>query len=437
MNIQDAINNVKENGGGEVIIPAGEHMTGPLELCSNLILTLEDGAHIKFDTGPNAYPPVWTRWEGIECWAMHPLVWGNEVANVIIRGKGMPWKSGDDQKIRDDARGIIDGQGDAWWEKFRVIEKIEDRHSPKMDYELRLAELNPDYKTRPGGGARPDTQFLRPPLMQFFKSKNITIQGFTLQNSPFWTFHTVYSEDIKILDMKILNPEDAINTDAIDIDSSSNVTIENSLLDIGDDAVTLKSGSGEQGLKIGIPTQDVRVSNCKIFASHGGIAIGSETAGGIANVDVNSCEFEGTQRAIRLKSRRTRGGVIENITISNAKMDKCWSAIVLSQYFYPGVLPFEEDFIMSTSAQELSETTPRIKNVVIENVTATNLRSSAAFIVGLPEAPIENVSVKNFQWSLADKEELMETCNSEVTNGLFHDDDRGIKIINAINVSVE
>ena len=278
MNIQQAIDAVNATGGGEVVVPTGEHLTGPLKLCSNLTLTLEDGAHIKFDTDPNAYPPVWTRWEGIECWAMHPLVWGENVENVTIRGAGQPWNSGSDTEIRADKRGIIDGQGEAWWEKFRQIEKVEDRHEPKFDYELRLAELNPDYKTRPGGGARPDTQFLRPPLMQFFKSQNITIQGFTLQNSPFWTFHTVYCEDVQILDMKILNPADAINTDAIDIDSSANVLIANSLLDIGDDAVTLKSGSGEQGLKIGIPTKNVTVRSCKIFASHGGIAIGSETA---------------------------------------------------------------------------------------------------------------------------------------------------------------
>lgn len=437
MDIQNEINKIKANGGGELIIPSGEYLTGPIELCSNLTIALEPGAHIKFKTDPNLYEPVWTRWEGIECYCMHPLVWGNEVENVTIQSNGQPWESGKDDIILNDNRGIIDGQGYDWWEKFRIIEKVEDRQFPKEDYELRLAELNPDYKTRPGGGARPQTQFLRPPLMQFLKSKNITIKGFTLQNSPFWTFHTVYSENINIIDMKILNPADAINTDAIDIDSSSNVKIYNSLFDIGDDAVTLKSGSGQQGVEIGIPTSSVDVKCCKIFASHGGIAIGSETAGGIKDVFVDQCEFEGTQRAIRLKSRRGRGGTIEGIKISNCLMNMCWCPIVLSQYFAPGVLPDERDMILSTEPQEITSMTPYIKNIEITNIDARNIRSTAAYIVGLPEANIENVTINNFKHSLANDEFLMDPVNSENTEGVYHDQDRGIKVINAQNVNIK
>ncbi|WP_050747421.1 glycoside hydrolase family 28 protein [Sodalis glossinidius] len=153
-------------------------------------------------------------------------------------------------------------------------------HDPREPYELALAERNPDYLSRPGGRARPQTQFLRPPLLQFWKCSQIRLEDITLQNSPFWTCHTVYSRDITLKGIKIINPADAINTDAIDLDSSENILIEECLFDVGDDAVTLKSGSGADGLRINMPTRGVSVSQCKILASHGGIAIGSETAGG-------------------------------------------------------------------------------------------------------------------------------------------------------------
>lgn len=402
----------------ELVIPAGVVETGALNLISNLTLNLETGAVLKFVDNPNVYDPIWTRWEGVECYAMHPLLYASGCENIRITGLG-----------------TIDGSGKAWWEKFTKIEQ-EDRTQPHEDYELRLAKLNPDYKERTGGGARPCTQFLRPPLIQFWKCKNVTFENFTLQNSPFWTLHIVYSEDITIQRMIIKNPANAINTDAIDIDSCKNVVIKDSLFDVGDDAITLKSGSGADGLRVNIPTENVKVRNCKILASHGGIAIGSETAGGIKNIDVKDCKFIGTQRGIRLKSRRGRGGTIENITLENLEMDGCWCPIVLGMYFAPGILPQEEATLLSVKAQEVVPTTPHIKNINIKNINAINVRSTAAFIVGLPESPIENVEIDNFNWRLAPVENLLETWNSEPTKGLFHDENRGIKTINIKNLTI-
>ncbi|WP_236897707.1 MULTISPECIES: glycoside hydrolase family 28 protein [Clostridium] len=417
--IQSAIDFLsKKDGKKELIIPKGVTETGPINLISDLTLNLEEGAVLKFIDDPNIYEPIWTRWEGVECYAMHPLLYAAECENIIITGSG-----------------TIDGNGKSWWEKFSNIEK-EDRLEPRENYELRLAKLNPDYKNRTGGGARPSTQFLRPPLIQFWKCKNIKAQKFTLKNSPFWTLHTVYSENIIIQNMIIKNPADAINTDAIDIDSCKNVIIEDCLFDVGDDAVTLKSGSGIDGLRVNIPTEKVKVRNCKILASHGGIAIGSETAGGIKDVDVKNCEFIGTQRGIRLKSRRGRGGTIENINLENLKMDGCWCPIVLGMYFAPGVLSHEEEYILSVNNQPVVSTTPHIKNIKIKNIDAVNIRSTAAFIVGLPESPIEHVEIDNFNWNLASNENLLETWNSEPTKGLFHDENRGIKTINVKNLLI-
>ncbi|MDR3240748.1 MAG: right-handed parallel beta-helix repeat-containing protein [Lactobacillaceae bacterium] len=402
----------------EVIVTTGVHKTGPIDLRSNLTITFEDDGVLQFDDDPSLYQPIWTRWEGIECYAMHPLLYAAGQSNITIRGNGR-----------------IDGSGQGWWEKFRQIE-AEDRTLPREDYELRLAELNPDYKTRTGGGGRPSTQFLRPPLVQFWKCQNINLQDFTIENSPFWTLHLLYSSDIVINNMTFRNPADAINTDAMDIDSSQNVKVTNCLLDVGDDGVTLKSGSGEDGLKIGIPTENVTVDNCKILASHGGIAIGSETAAGIKDVFVKNCAFEGTRRGIRLKSRRTRGGTIQNIQLDNLQMDSCWCPITLEMYFAPGVLPDEEATVLSMDEQPVTPATPHIRDVKITNVNATNVRATAAFIVGLPEAPIENVTIENFDWSLASEENLLPTERAEETGGRFHDDDRGIKTVNVEHLQI-
>lgn len=415
--IQAAIDEIGLSGG-EIVITRGEHITGPIDLTSNLTLNLEKGAIIKFKDDPLLYPPVWTRWEGIECYAMHPLMYADGKKNIVIKGDG-----------------IIDGSGLEWWNKFRQIES-ENRILPREQYELNLAKLNPDYKERTGGGGRPSTQFLRPPLVQFWNCHGITLEGITLQNSPFWTLHMVYSDQILVQNMTFSNPANAINTDAMDIDSSQEVIIKQCLIDVGDDGVTLKSGSGKDGIRVNRPTKNVKVSDCKILASHGGIAIGSETAAGISDVEVNNCTFDGTRRGIRLKSRRTRGGTIENISLSDLKMDRCWCPISLEQYFAPGVLPEEEKTVLDKGSQPVDETTPHIRNINIKNIMATNVRASAAFIVGLPEANIENVNIDNFNWSLTSNEKLLPTDRAEETGGRFHDNDRGIKTINVTNLTI-
>ena len=417
--VQEAIDHLAKYDGARVLtIPKGTTETGPLELISNLTIILEKGAVLKFKDDPHLYKPIWTRWEGIECHAMHPLLYATDGHDIAITGEG-----------------IIDGNGAWWWRTFAEIERT-DRTQPQEDYELELARLNPDYKERAGGGARPSTQFLRPPLIQFWKCTAVKLKGITVQNSPFWTIHFVYCTQVTIDGVTVRNPANAINTDALDIDSSTNVAVSNSLFDVGDDAITLKSGSGSDGLRINKPTAHVNVKDCTILASHGGIAIGSETAGGINDVSVEKCTFSGTQRGIRLKSRRGRGGTIEGICLRHLEMDHCWCPIVLGMYFAPGVLPQEEDYVLSKSAQPVEATTPHIRNIKIEDVRADNVRSTAAFIVGLPESPIENVSIDQFEWHLAPEEELMETWHTEPTKGLFHDADRGLKTINVRNLYI-
>lgn len=402
----------------EIVVPAGTYLTGPLDLRSNLTITLAKGAVIKFKDDPSLYPPVCTRWEGIECYAMHPLIFAQEKNNITIQGAG-----------------VIDGAGQAWWDKFEQI-KQEDRTTPRYAYEKRLAALNPGYRNQTGGGGRRSTQFLRPPLLQIWKCQHFTLKGITLRNSPWWTFHMVYSQDIQIDNVQFKNPADAINTDAMDIDSSKNVTVTGCLIDVGDDGVTLKSGSGPSAQAINIPTENVRVSHCHILASMGGIAIGSETAAGVKNLTVSDCIFEGTQRAVRLKTRRGRGGTIQGIHLRHLQMDRCWCPVALQMYFASEVGTDEAKQILSLEPQPVTAQTPHIQDVEIDGIDASNVRCVAAFIVGLPEAKIKNVKINDFKWQLAPTADLLPLDEAEKTGGTIHVGKRGINTLNVSDLNV-
>ena len=180
--------------------------------------------------------------------------------------------------------------------------------------------MNPDYRQQAdGGGGRP-FQFLRPPLMQIKDSSNITLRGITVQNSPFWTLHPLFSDHIVLEGVTVLNPYDAPNTDGIDIESSTDVKVLNCSVFVGDDGIALKSGSGPDGIRDNIPTKHIVIKNCTVRSAHGGAVIGSETAAEIADVLVEDCFFDGTDRGIRIKSRRGRGGHIHDAVFRKIRM---------------------------------------------------------------------------------------------------------------------
>jgi polygalacturonase len=396
----------------ELIVSAGEYWLGPTTLSSNLTLTLEEGAVLKFKDNPYLYPPVWTRWEGVECFAMHPLLFAKDAQNLVIRGKG-----------------VIDGNGARWWSAFRKnLETLQ--AEPLEPYEKELARLNPGYQQQPSGGGKRETQFLRPPLVQFYNCQNLNLSGITLQNSPFWTLHTVYCQNVWIGDMKFYNPPDAINTDAIDLDSTENAVVKGCVFSVGDDAVTLKSGSGEDGLRVNRPTAQVSVEDCVIYSSHGGVTFGSETAGGIEDVNVENCQFYGTQRAIRIKTRRGRGGTIQNVRIKGIKCVENWCPIAINMYYQPGADPHDAA-IFSTDPQPLDQTTPVVSGIVIQDVMAEKCRATGGFIVGLPESPVQKLVIQNYRYSLDAPEKLLGTETAEFTGGLFHDANRDLKFVNA------
>ena len=224
---------LRKAGGGTLSVPAGIWRTGPVELFSDCTLEIQDGATLSFIADFDRYPAVWTRWEGVECFAMHPCLYARDAKRVAICGKG-----------------TIDGNGERWW-RYRNGVKAQTHQEPISDIERSFALLNPEYRDQPGGGGGRSTQFLAPPCIQFYHCDETSITGVSVINSPFWTIHPVYCSGLEIREVTIQNPYDAPNTDGIDIDSCSDVTITDCIIDVGDDAIALKSGSGSDGIAVG------------------------------------------------------------------------------------------------------------------------------------------------------------------------------------------
>ena len=220
------------------------------------------------------------------------------------------------------------------------------------------------------------------------RGKNIRMAGITLRNSPKFHYVPTDCEDVLIEDVTILAPERAANTDAIDPSNCRNVKILRCLIDVGDDNVAIKSGKKVEGREFGC--ENIEIADCTIRHGHG-ISIGSETVGGVRNVTVRNCTFEDTDNGIRIKSRRDKGGVVENITFADLTMTNVHPAISIAAYYQQST---HAKYPKDDKAQPLTETTPIFRNITIRNVTG-NSTKEAGLIVGLPESLVENIVLEN------------------------------------------
>ncbi|WP_438448709.1 glycoside hydrolase family 28 protein [Gorillibacterium sp. sgz5001074] len=381
--IRAAVAACKAKGGGTVYVPAGTYLTGPIAMESHMTLYLEAGAVLKFSDRFDDYPAVFTRWSGYEGYGYHPLVYGHGLEQVAIKGEG-----------------ILDGQGQAWWEAYR---------------ELRYKGVVPESKVRDElveknaglvGSVKSNivewgTVFFRPPLIQLLDCKDVVLEGVTFRNSPFWNTHLVYCEHVSIRGVTFRNPYDAPNSDGLDVDSCVDVRISDSHFDVGDDCLCLKAGIDEDGRRVGKATENVTVTNCTMLHGHGGVVFGSETAGGIRHVTISNCIFLGTDRGIRFKTNRARGGGAEDILLQNIFMRDVLCPIAINGFYKHGV-DETNPLMTSPDAVPITEATPVIKNISISNITALNCKAAAGFIYGLPERPIENLSLQHIRIEMTD-----------------------------------
>ncbi len=352
-----AIQACAKSGGGTVFVPAGNYISGSIELVSNLTFHIDSGAVIHFAANREEYPMVSSRFEGVETEAPAAMLGGSHLENVAITGRGTI------VAVNADWRKLMSSpENRAAW--TGMLDKLE-HHETVPDSARRMAALS----------LRAD--FIRP-----VESKNILIEGIHIMGSPMWVLHMLYCENVVIRDV-VVETYPGANTDGVDIDSCRHVRISDSYFDTGDDAICLKSGKDADGLRVNRPTEDVAITNCTIHRGHGAVVLGSETSGGIRNVVASNIVAQGTDRGIRIKSTRGRGGVLENLRFDNWVIeDTPYPAIEVTNYY--------------TRAPEepVSARTPVFRNIAISNVTINRCRTAVS-IEGLPEMPVEGLRLSN------------------------------------------
>ena len=414
---KDAFEELSKNDGGSLLIEKGVWSTGPIDIPSNTTVELLEGAEISFLTDPNLYPPAFTRWEGVECYAMHALVRSENTKNVKICGKG-----------------TLNGNGKAWWD-LKNAKKARGQNKPEESYELALAKLNPGYENQAGGGGGRETQFLRPSMIEFINCENVEIEGIKIIDSPFWTVHPLYVKNLTLNGIHIENPYSAPNTDGIDVDSCENVKIKGCFVAVGDDGICIKSGSGPDGIRVNKPTVNVEISDCKVRNAHGGIVIGSETAAGMSGIHAYNCDLSGTDRGIRIKSRRGRGGDINDIELRDLVMNDTLCPIAMNMYYKCGITDTKSP-LFSLEKQPVTSETPRIHNVKIIGCKGTNCKASAGFIAGLPEMPIDNLEIRDCYFTTDEKSDRS-PMESDMFYGLPEVTEKSFRVINAPGAKFE
>ena len=340
--LAEAARRCAADGGGTIVVPRGTWLTGSVRLPGRTTLRIEAGATVLGSRDPARYPVADQPWEGRWIQAPAPLLWAADAEDVAIVGDG-----------------TIDGQGEDWWAAVRA---------------RRLTA--------------------RPRLVAFLSCRRVRIEGVRLTRSPSWTVHPWRCRDVRISGITIVNPPHAPNTDGLDPESCRDVEITGCTIDVGDDAIVLKSGAGRENFP---PCERVTIRDCTIRHGHGGIVIGSEMSGGVRDVAVANCTMTGTDRGIRIKTRRGRGGTVENLSVENVTMREVGCPVVMHMYYrYTGLRAEEVPWASSREPQPVDDGTPLIRGVRLRNVVADDVTGPClAFLYGLPERPIADVSLSD------------------------------------------
>lgn len=285
-------------GGGRVVVPEGEWLTGPIHFKSNCNLFLSEGAKVVFEDDLKLYyPAVQTSWEGTECMNVSPLVYAFECENIAITGTGM-----------------LAPKMDFWRTWFQRPESH--IQATRQLYGMCSTGVPVEFRRMDAEGVQ-----MRPHLIHFNRCKNIQFAGFKIRESPFWTIHTFMCKDVWVHNLDVY--AHGHNNDGIDLEMTQHAVVENCRFDQGDDAVVLKAGRNQDGWRLGMPTQDIVVRNCEIVKGHCLLGIGSEMSGGVRRVYMHDCSSsDQVYRLFYIKTNHRRGGFVEDITVENVSATK-------------------------------------------------------------------------------------------------------------------
>ncbi|SFR63322.1 glycoside hydrolase family 28 protein [Anaeromicropila populeti] len=355
---------------GRVLIPAGNYLVTSLFLKSNIKLELEKGAVLVAITDRSRFAVLpgliesydekseynLGTWEGNPLPMFSSIITGIEVENVMIYGQG-----------------TIHGMAsfDNWWENAKLMR----------------------------GAFRPRLLFLN-------HCKNVTVQGITFKDSPSWTIHPYFSENLSFYNLFINNPADSPNTDGLDPESCRDVTIMGVHFSLGDDCIAVKSGKLYMGAKYKVPSENILIRQCLMENGHGAVTVGSEMAGGIRKLVVKDCIFQNTDRGLRIKTRRGRGkqAVIEDVIFENITMNHVLSPFVANSFYFCDPDGHSE-YVKSKECLPVDDRTPHIKSLFFRNITCENCHYAVAYFCGLPEKKIDMIEMTNITATFADNPE--------------------------------
>ena len=372
--IAAAIAACNQAGGGRVVVPAGEWLTGAITLKSNVNLHVAKDATLKFSTNPADYPTVFTRWEGVECMNYSAFIYAFEQENIAVTGEG-----------------TLDGQAsdDNWWGWTRRKEGKPALANPDRTALNKMGEDGVPVGQRVFGAGH----YLRPNFVTPVRCKNILIEGVTIIRSPMWELHPTLSENITVRGVKIHSH--GPNNDGCDPESSRNILIEGTVFDTGDDCIAIKSGRNNDGRRVNVPSENIVVRNCVMQDGHGGVVLGSECSGDIRNVFAENCKMDSPNldRALRLKSNARRGGVLENVFMRNVEVGQVKEAVLTVDFQYEEGANGPEH--------------PVARNIQLDHVTS-RASPRVMYLAGIKPGTIDGIRFTDCTFSGVTETELVE-----------------------------
>lgn len=388
--------------GDKLVISAGKYLISSIFLKSNMELVIENGAELIATPDESKYPLIDTRVAGIE------MEWYPAIINII-----------DCENVTLSGSGIINGSGEYWWNKYWGADY---KSGMRKEYDKKGLRWACDYDC------------MRPRNVLVSNSRKIKLTEISSVKSGFWNIHVLYSNDIHINNIQIKdNGQESPSTDGIDIDSSSNVIVENCVISCRDDSVAIKSGRDTDGYEVSKPCTDVIVRNCQILEGMG-MTIGSEISGGVENIRFENIEFIGTDCGIRIKSSNARKGYIRDVVARNIEMTNVMYAFNFNLNWNPaysacklptgynGLIPKHWNKLLKQFPTTVPNTI--VENIVIENVSSTQTADSPVStrvfqIEGFEDQPITNLLFNNVQVEATEYGQISYVKNMQMVNSVI------------------
>ncbi len=387
-----AIHDLAGAGGGRVIVPPGQYfIDGPIHLKSNINLHFEEGARIFFSSKPESYlPAVKVRWEGTVCYNYSPLIYGYQLENVAITGKG-----------------IIDGAAREWsieWRKHQNPDKTRLRQMgndtvPENQRVFANGYLDLDGDGKDDGYGDGEQHYLRPVLIELYECEGVLIEDLTLRDSPMWTVHPVFSRNVTLRNLQIYG--ETLNDDGIDPDSSEDVLIEGCRIKTHDDAIAIKAGR-DQDAWDRPGSRNIIVRNNHLISGVNALCIGSEMSGGVENFYAYDNFIADGMHALNFKCNLDRGGQVQHVYIRDIEVESCQDAMFIFRMDYHGYRG--------------NHFPTKFNDFYVSGIKCKKVEKTPFRIVGVREEPISRILLDNITIDEAGEENVIEFAENLLFN---------------------